>query len=122
MIVDSTVQHKAIAHPTDSRLLEVARAKLVEAVKDAGIDLKQTFAKEGKALGRKAGPYAHARQFKRMRRAIKRQRTIVGRLQREVDRKASATQWTDSASSTRGTLQRWTASQRVRPEHPTSSV
>ncbi len=90
VIVDSTVQHKVIAHPTDSRLLETARAKLVEAAKDAGIDLKQTFAKEGKELGRKAGRYAHARQFKRMRRAIKRQRTIVGRLQRDVERKASA--------------------------------
>ena len=90
VIVDSTVQHKAIAHPTDSRLLETARAKLVEAAKDAGVELKQTFAKEGKELGRKAGRYAHARQFKRMRRAIKRQRTIVGRLQREIERKASA--------------------------------
>jgi len=90
VIVDSTVQHKAIAHPTDSRLLEVARTKLVEAAKDAGIELKQTFAKEGKELGRKAGRYAHARQFKRMRRAIKRQRTIVGRLQREIERKAHA--------------------------------
>ena len=39
VIVDSTVQHKAIAHPTDSRLLETARVKLVEAAKDAGIDL-----------------------------------------------------------------------------------
>ena len=90
MILDSTVQHKAIAHPTDSRLLETARAKLVEAAKDAGIDLKQTFDKEGKEQARKAVRYAHARQFKRMRRAIKRQRTIVGRLQREIERKASA--------------------------------
>jgi transposase, IS5 family len=90
VIVDTTVQHKAIAHPTDSRLLETARLKLVQAAKDAGIDLKQTFAKEGKQLSHKAGRYAHARQFKRMRRAIKRQRTIVGRLQREVERKASA--------------------------------
>lgn len=90
VIVDSTVQEKAVAHPTDSRLLETARTKLVEAAKHAGIDLKQTFAKEGKALNRKAGRYAHARQFKRMRRAIGRQRTIVGRLQREIDRKASA--------------------------------
>lgn len=43
VIVDSTVQQKAIAHPTDSRLLEVARDKLVQAAKDAGIALKQTF-------------------------------------------------------------------------------
>ena len=90
VIVDSTVQHKAIAHPTDSRLLESARAKLVAAAKDAGIDLKQTFAKEGRHLSRKAARYAHARQFNRMKRAIKRQRTIVGRLQREIERKATA--------------------------------
>lgn len=90
VIVDSTVQDKAIARPTDSRLLETARAKLVEAAKDAGIDLKQTFIKEGPQLSRQAGRYAHARQFKRMRRTIKRQRTIVGRLRREIDRKASA--------------------------------
>lgn len=90
VIVDSTVQEKAIAHPTDSRLLETARLKLVEAAKAAGIPLKQTFAKEGGQLSRQAGRYAHARQFKRMRRAIKRQCTIVGRLAREIDRKASA--------------------------------
>lgn len=34
-------------------------------------------------------PYAHARQFKRKRSAIKRKRAIVGRLQSEVDRKES---------------------------------
>lgn len=90
VIVDSTVQEKAIAHPTDSRLLEVARTKLVEAAKDAGIRLKQTFAKEGPELSRKAGRYAHARQFKRMHRVIKRQKTIAARLQREMERKASA--------------------------------
>ncbi len=63
-IVDSTVQEKAIAHPTDSKLLETARIKLVEAAKAHGIDLKQTYAKEGQLLGYKAGRYAHARQFK----------------------------------------------------------
>ena len=47
VIVDSTVQQKAVAHPTDSKLLETARAKLVEAAKQAGIELKQTYAKEG---------------------------------------------------------------------------
>ena len=86
VIVDSTVQHKSIAHPTDSRLLETARTKLVEVAKDAGIGLKQTYAKEAAQLSRKAGRYAHARQFKRMKGAIKRQRTIVGRLQREIER------------------------------------
>jgi transposase, IS5 family len=45
------------------------------------------LAKEGQLLGYKAGRYAHARQFKRKRKVIKRQRTIVGRPQREVARK-----------------------------------
>src|SRR4249920_1299663 len=48
VIVDTTVQEKAIAHPVDSRLLEIARHKVVSAAKRAGISLKQTFAKEGK--------------------------------------------------------------------------
>jgi len=90
VVVDSTVQPKAIAHPTDSRLLEVARQKLVEVAKDAGISLKQTFAKEGKQLTRKAGGYAHARQFRRMRKPINRQRTIVGKLVRAIERQMAA--------------------------------
>ena len=57
---------------TDSKLLETARQKLVVAAKDAGIDLKQTFAKEGRLLRFKAGRYAHAKQFKRMGRAHER--------------------------------------------------
>jgi len=53
VIVDSTVQETAIAFPTDSRLLEVARHKVVTAAKSAGIALKQTFAREGKSLRRR---------------------------------------------------------------------
>lgn len=89
IIVDSTVQEKAIAHPTDSRLLEVARIKLVLCAKRAGIDLKQTFQKEGKTLRFRAGGYAHAKQFKRLRKVVRRQRTIVGILIREIQRKMS---------------------------------
>ena len=87
LIVDTTVQEKAIAHPVDSRLLEIARHKVVAAARRAGIALKQTFAKEGKTLRRKAGGYAHAKQFKRLRRVVKRQRTILGIVLREVGRK-----------------------------------
>ena len=54
VIVDSTVQEKAVAYPTDSRLLERAREKLVDAAKEEGVELKQTYAKEGRELGRRA--------------------------------------------------------------------
>ena len=87
VIVDTTVQSKAIAHPTDSRLLEVAREKVARLARRAGIQLKQTHEREGKTLRRRAGGYAHAKQFKRLRSVLKRQRTILGRLLREVRRK-----------------------------------
>jgi IS5 family transposase len=87
IIVDTTVQEKAIAYPTDSRLLEIARYKAVKAAQHAGIQLKQTYAKEGKTLRRKAGGYAHARQMKRLNRTVKRQRTILGIVIREIKRK-----------------------------------
>lgn len=90
VIVDSTVQEKAIAYPTDSRLLEVARAKVVQLAKRAGIQLKQTFAREGKPLRFRAGGYAHAKQFKRLRTVLKRQRTVLGRVLREIERKMTA--------------------------------
>jgi IS5 family transposase len=49
--------------------------------------LKQTFAREGKQLQRKAGGYAHAKQYKRLQRTLKRQRTILGIVMREIERK-----------------------------------
>ena len=70
------MQSKAIAHRVDSRLLGSARHKVVSAAKRAGIGLKQTYAQEGKTLRRKAGGYAHAKQFKRLRKTVKRKRTI----------------------------------------------
>lgn len=42
VIVDSTVLEKAIAHPTDSRLLEVAREKVARLAKRARQKLKLT--------------------------------------------------------------------------------
>ena len=41
--------------------------------------------------GRKAGGYAHAKQFKRLRRVVKRQRTILGIVLREIKRKLTTT-------------------------------
>jgi len=87
VIVDTTVSEKAVAHPVDSRLLEIARYKLVKLGKELGIKFKQSFAQESKELRRKAAGYAHARQFKRLRRVLRRQRTIIGILLREIERK-----------------------------------
>ena len=99
LIVDTTVQEKAIAYPVDSRLLEIARHKVVTAAKAAGIAPKQTFAAKGKTLRRQAGGYAHANQFKRLRKAVKRQRTMLGILMRDVQRKLSSAAGSTSAKA-----------------------
>lgn len=86
VIIDTTVQEKAIAYPTDSRLLEDARVKIVTLAERQGIPLRQSYARIGPKLQRQAGGYAHAKQFKRLRRVLKRQRTVLGRLLRDVQR------------------------------------
>lgn len=88
VIVDTTVQPKAIAHPTDSRLLNRAREQLVAAAQDAGIELRQSYARVGKAAEAQAGHYAHAQQWRRMRREVRKLRTWLGRVIRDVQRKA----------------------------------
>ena len=117
LIVDTTVQEKAIAHPVDSRLLEIARHKVVTCAKRAGIALKQTFVKEGKSLRRRAGGYAHAKQFKRLRKVLKRQRTILGIVLRQVQRKVGqASEATAAALTNLQTLMQ--RAERIRSQRP----
>ena len=85
--VDTTVQPKAIAHPTDSRLYWKALQILVRQAKRHGITLRQSHTRLAKAAMVRAGRHAHARQFRRMRRALKQLRTYLGRVFRDVGRK-----------------------------------
>lgn len=85
--VDTTVQEKAIAFPTDARLYHKARRALVRTARRAGIDLRQTYARLGKQALQRQGRYAHARQMKRARRETKRLRLYLGRVIRDIRRK-----------------------------------
>ncbi len=86
VIVDTTVMPKAIAHPSDSRLLDKARQHLIKAAQDNGLKLRQNYNRVAPRLAAQIGRYAHAKQFKRMRRAVRTLRTRVGRVHREVVR------------------------------------
>ena len=88
VVIDTTVQDKAIAHPTDSRLLNRAREQLVKAAQADGIALRQSYARVGKQTEVQAGRYAHAKQFRRMRGQVKKLRTLLGRVIRDVQRKS----------------------------------
>jgi IS5 family transposase len=84
--VDTTVMEKNIAYPTDARLYERARDQLAELAQEAGVDLRQSYARLAPRLALQVGRYAHARQFKRMRKALKRLKGYTGRVMRDLRR------------------------------------
>ena len=84
--VDTTVMEKNIAHPTDARLYERAREQLVALAQEAGVELRQSYARLAPRLALQVGRYAHAKQFKRMRRALKRLKGYTGRVMRDLRR------------------------------------
>jgi len=85
--VDTTVQEKAIAFPTDARLYHKARRALVREARGAGINLRQTYVRLGRQALARQGRYAQARQMKRARRETKRLRQYLGRVIRDIRRK-----------------------------------
>jgi len=85
--VDTTVQEKNIRYPTDARSLSRARERLVNLAKTEGIKLRQSYVRVGKQVLHQQSRYAHARQFKRARKAVKKLRTYLGRVIRDIERK-----------------------------------
>lgn len=86
--VDTTVQEKNIAYPTDSRLLVTAIRKLVRAARERGLPLRQSYLRVAPRAAVRASRYAHARQYRRMRGQLRKLRTWLGRLIREIHRTA----------------------------------
>jgi transposase, IS5 family len=85
--VETTVQPKAIAFPTDSRLYHRGREILVRLAGKHGIRLRQSYHRLGKRALRLANRYAHSRQMRRARREIRRLKTFLGRVARDIGRK-----------------------------------
>ncbi|MDW9247430.1 hypothetical protein C7S13_4772 [Burkholderia cepacia] len=86
VIVDTTVMEKAIAHPIVSRLLERCREHLVKAAPRHVLMLRQKYNREAPRLAGQIGRYAHAKQYKRMKKALRTLRPRFGRLMRDVER------------------------------------
>lgn len=87
--VDTTVQEKNVAYPSDANLLHRARLKLVKLAKAQALVLRQSYTRKSKVLMIKAHKYAAARQFNRARRAVKKLRTLLGRVVRDIERKVT---------------------------------
>jgi transposase, IS5 family len=78
--VDTTVQEKAITHPSDARLTRRAIEKLVELAKREDVELRQSYPRLAKRAAIMVGRYTHAHQFKRARRQLEFLRTRLGRI------------------------------------------
>jgi len=87
VIVDTTVQPKNITFPTDAKLLNRAREKLVKLAKQLGVELRQSYTRVGKFALIQHQRYAHAKQFKRANRALRTLKTYLGRVIRDIARK-----------------------------------
>ena len=84
--IDTTVQEKAVAFPTDSKLYDDIRRHLVKACGEHGIVLRQNYNRIAKRLRRQISGYGHAKQYRRMRKAINMLRRRVGRIVRDIER------------------------------------
>jgi IS5 family transposase len=111
VIVDTTVQPKNVTFPTDAKLVNRAREKLVRLAKQHGVTLRQSYVRVGKFALIKHQRYAHAKQFKRARRALKKLRTYLGRVMRDIGRKIAG----NDALKTKFARMLWLA-QRVRDQ------
>jgi transposase, IS5 family len=89
VIIDTTVQPKAVAFPTDAKLRHRARERLVRLANTHGVTQRQSYARVGTRALIAYQRYAHAKQFKRAKKALRRVQTYLGRVLRDVVRKTS---------------------------------
>ena len=82
--VDTTVQEKEVRFPTDARLYDRARQRLVDAAKRHDIDLRQNYNRKAKQLLAQQSRYAHAQQMKRAGQCTRKLKTYLGRVIRDL--------------------------------------
>ena len=87
--VDTTVQEKFIRFPTDARLYDRMRERLVAAAQQRGLQLRQSYTRVGHWTLTRQQRYASAQQFGRARRMTKRLHTLLGRVVRDIERKST---------------------------------
>lgn len=85
--VDTTVQEKAVHYPSDARLYGDMRVKLVRLAEANGVALRQSYARVGKLALLQSARYAHARQMRRAAKQVRKLRTYLGRVVRDIQRK-----------------------------------
>lgn len=86
VVVDTTVQPKAVTFPTDVRLHYKALTALVTLAKAHHLTLRQSYLRVAKKAMMMSGRYRHAKQIKRAKREEKFVRVRLGRVIRDIVR------------------------------------
>lgn len=97
--VDTTVQTKAVAHPTDSHLLMRGIERLNALAKKHGLVLRQSFLRVGRQAKRDVSRLIHGRGHKQAMRWVRKMRTWLGRLDRDIGRKIAGNDILETAFS-----------------------
>jgi len=84
--VDTTVQTKAVRFPTDARLYDRARERLVKTARKSGLKIKQSYQRVGPQLLMQQSRYAHTRHPAQAASCTRKLRTNLGRVIREIER------------------------------------
>lgn len=95
--VDTTVQTKAVAHPTDSHLLMRGIEWLNRLAKKHGIKLRQSFLRVGRQARRDVSRLIHGRGHSQAMRWVRKLRTWLGRLDRDIGRKIAGNEELEAA-------------------------
>jgi IS5 family transposase len=85
--IDTTVQPKAATHPTDSKLLHRGIESLARLARRRGVKLRQSYLRVAKRAKREAAKLIHSGRPRQAERQVRRLRTWLGRLLRDVGRK-----------------------------------
>ena len=81
VIVDTTVQPKAVQHPTDARLYRKVHAAMLRIAKVEEIKLRQNYRNLMEWGFRNHDGHSKAKQFKRARKVLKSLKTMAGPLE-----------------------------------------
>jgi len=92
VIIDTTVQEKNVTYPTDGKLAIKMIHHLLRIAKEEQIQLRRTYMKEIKEHRIKLRFFSHPKKIKKARAAMKRLKTIVGILMRDISRNMSQEQ------------------------------
>ena len=115
VVVDTTVQEKAVAYPTDGKLYDDMRRQLVRMARASGVVLRQSYTRCGQrelvALARSARGH-HKPGLRKHTRKLK---TYLGRMVRDIERRLSPEQRTPKWTRTLELAQRLLTQQRSDP-------